>query len=464
MKPRHTNVIVIVADDLGYGDIAAFGNPIVQTPNLDRMAAEGVTLTQHYSASPICAPARAALLTGRYNHRTGAVDVPSNRGLDRISLSETTVADLFKAAGYATGMVGKWHNGVHAIRYHPNARGFDEFAGFLNGGMDYWQWILDYNGTPKPADGRYLTDVFSDEAVEFVQRHHEEPFFLYLAYNAPHAPLQVPGEVLEHYQSVGLTPAVSAIYAMIERMDSGIGRLREALESLGLLEDTLVVFTSDNGPAMGGEGNDCVDRYNGFFSGTKYDVLEGGIRVPAIVQWPAGLSQGSRCDALVHFMDWLPTLYGLTGHSLPDGLSLDGDDVMPLLRGEQDSVTRARYWQWNRYAPVARANAAMREGRWKLYWPPIPEASAKDPVDNVPYERFMLEAHTLMDIDPTLPPRNVPPPRAPRLFDLEIDPAEETDLSGTHPERVEEMQLRWDTWYENVMAEWRRASSGNGRG
>ncbi|MDP6064591.1 MAG: sulfatase-like hydrolase/transferase, partial [SAR202 cluster bacterium] len=232
MKPRHTNVIVIVADDLGYGDIAAFGNPIVQTPNLDRMAAEGVTLTQHYSASPICAPARAALLTGRYNHRTGAVDVPSNRGLDRISLSETTVADLFKAAGYATGMVGKWHNGVHAIRYHPNARGFDEFAGFLNGGMDYWQWILDYNGTPKPADGRYLTDVFSDEAVEFVQRHHEEPFFLYLAYNAPHAPLQVPGEVLEHYQSVGLTPAVSAIYAMIERMDSGIGRLREALESL----------------------------------------------------------------------------------------------------------------------------------------------------------------------------------------------------------------------------------------
>ena len=464
MRPKHTNVIVIVADDLGYGDIAAFGNPIVQTPNLDRMAAEGVTLTQHYSASPICAPARASLLTGRYNHRTGAVDVPSNRGLDRISLAETTVADLFKSAGYATGMVGKWHNGVHDMRYHPNARGFDEFTGFLNGGMDYWQWVLDYDGTPKPADGRYLTDVFSDEAVEFVQRHREEPFFLYLAYNAPHAPLQAPEELLERYQGIGLTPAVSALYAMIERMDEGIGRLRETLELLGLLEDTLVVFTSDNGPAMGGEGDDCVDRFNGPFSGTKYDVLEGGIRVPAIVQWPTGLSAGSRCTGLVHFTDWLPTLYGMIGHTLPEGLSLDGDDVMPLLRGEQGSVARARYWQWNRYAPVAHANAAMREGRWKLYWPPIPEASAKDPADNAPYERFMSEAHALMDVDATLPPRNVPLPGAPRLFDLETDLAEQTDLSGTYPERVEEMRQRWDAWFQGVMAEWSRASSSNRRG
>jgi len=456
------NVIVIVADDLGYGDIAAFGNSIVRTPNLDRMAAEGVTLTQHYSASPICAPARAALLTGRYNHRTGAVDVPSNRGLDRIALSETTVADLFRSAGYATGMVGKWHNGAHDMRYHPNARGFDEFAGFVNGGMDYWQWVLDYNGTPRPSDGRYLTDVFSEEAVGFVQRHRDEPFFLYLAYNVPHAPLQAPEELVERYRRSGeLTNAVSAIYAMIERMDVGIGQLHQALDTLGILDDTLVLFTSDNGPAMGGEGDDCADRYNGPFSGTKYDVLEGGIRVPAIVQWPAELPRGTRCDSLVHFVDWLPTLHGLTGRHVPEGLSLDGDDVLPLLRGEQGSeTTRARYWQWNRYEPVKHANAAMREGRWKLYWPPIPEASEKDPADNVPYERFMREAHTLMDIDTTRPLRSMPPPGAPRLFDLEADQAEETDLSGAHPQRVGEMRRRWDAWYEGVMADWRRTEGG----
>jgi arylsulfatase A-like enzyme len=277
--------------------------------------------------------------------------------------------------------------------------------------------------------------------------------------------LQAPEELLERYRRTGeLTTAVSAIYAMIERMDAGIGQLREALESLGLLDDTLVVFTSDNGPAMGGTGDDCTDRYNGPFSGTKYDVLEGGIRVPAIVRWPGGLQPGSRCDDLIHFTDWLPTLYGLTGHTLPEGLSFDGEDVLHLLRGEQGSEpARVRYWQWNRYAPVAHANAAMREGRWKLYWPPIPEASEKDPADNVPYERFMLEAHTVMDIDTTLPWRGVPPPGAPRLFDLEADLAEATDLSSAHPERVEEMRRRWDAWFEGVMAEWRRASpSGSG--
>ena len=160
LRDRRPNVILIVADDLGYGDLAIFGNPVVRTPHLDALARSGVLLSQHYSGSPICAPARASILTGRYNHRTGAVDVPSNRGLDRIALAEQTIADRFKSAGYATGMVGKWHNGVHDMRYHPNSRGFDEFAGFLNGGMDYWEWVLDYNGSPRPSDGRYLTDVF----------------------------------------------------------------------------------------------------------------------------------------------------------------------------------------------------------------------------------------------------------------------------------------------------------------
>jgi len=180
MGPK-PNIVFILADDLGYGDLGLFGNEIVRTPHLDALGREGVVLTQHYSASPLCAPARAALLTGRYNHRTGAVDVPSNRGLDRIALSEKTIGDIFGQAGYRTGMVGKWHNGLHDMRFHPNARGFSEFAGFLNGGMDYYQWVLDRNGSPEPSDGRYLTDVFTAEACDFIHRHREEPFLLYLA-------------------------------------------------------------------------------------------------------------------------------------------------------------------------------------------------------------------------------------------------------------------------------------------
>ncbi len=165
------NIVFILSDDQGYGDLGVYGNPDIDTPHLDEIARLGIRLDQHYSGAPLCAPARAALLTGRYHHRTGALSVEPNRGMDRIALRETTIADLFKAAGYATGMVGKWHNGLFDLRYHPRARGFDEFVGFLNGGMYYWNWILDRGGTPWRSDGRYLTDVFTDEAVAFLRRH-----------------------------------------------------------------------------------------------------------------------------------------------------------------------------------------------------------------------------------------------------------------------------------------------------
>ena len=224
MNPR-PNVVLILADDLGYGDLACFGNPLVRTPCLDQLCREGLSLTQHYSASPLCAPARAALLTGRYNHRLGAVDVPSNRGLDRIAPDERTVADEFSARGYVTGMVGKWHNGLHDPRHHPNAKGFQEFAGFLNGGMDYYQWVLDRNGQPEQFDGRHLTDVLTHEAMGFIRRHWQQPFFLYLAYNAPHAPLQAPEPLVAHYRQLGgLSEEVCCLYAMIEQMDAGIGQ------------------------------------------------------------------------------------------------------------------------------------------------------------------------------------------------------------------------------------------------
>ncbi len=455
MNSEHPNVVFILADDMGYGDMAHYGNQIIDTPNLDRLAEQGITLTQHYSASPLCAPARAALLTGRYNHRTGAVDVPSNRGLDRFALEETTVADVFSRAGYATGMVGKWHNGLHNMRYHPNNRGFDEFVGFLNGGMDYYNWSLDRNGNTERADGRYLTDVFSNEAVSFIDEHHDDPFFLYLAYNAPHGPLQAPDELIHKYRETGeVTEEVARLYAMIEAMDAGIGQVLNALSDHGLDDDTIVVFTSDNGPVLRGD----LDRYNGPFQGQKGQAWEGGIRVPALVRWPGRVQPGMESDEMMHFCDWLPTLASMANVALPNDLELDGYDATSLLRGEAGDIPDVRFWQRNRYEPMPRCNAAMRDGEWKLHWPMRQGGDDKDQADTAFYQHGLKgAAHWLMDIDPDLPHREMGPEPEVHLFNIADDPGEENDLSRKHPERVEEMQRRWDEWFEEVKSDWDRA-------
>jgi arylsulfatase A len=442
------NVLFILADDLGYGDLGHFGNAVVETPNLDALTRDGVTLTQHYSASPLCAPARAALLTGRYNHRTGAVDVASNRGLDRIDPSETTMADMFRGAGYATGMVGKWHNGLHDLRFHPNRRGFDAFLGFLNGGMDYWRWSVDRNGQTERSDGRYLTDVFSDEALRFVEAHAQEPFFLHLSYNAPHLPLQAPDELVSKYRGQGeLTEEVATLYAMVEAMDRGIGRVLAALEAQGLAQDTIVVFASDNGPVLRGG----FDRDNGPFRGAKGDAHEGGIRVPAIVRWPAGLPAGTHCEAMTHFCDWMPTLARMAGVAAPSTKPLDGTDIRERLRGRGAPAEERRFWQRNRYEPVARCNAAVREGPWKLLWPMRANAAAKDAEDTAFYRHGERgAAHWRMDIDLRLPERSIGAEPAPALFDVERDPAERFDRAAEQPERVARMTQAWDRWFENV--------------
>lgn len=454
------NVITVIADDLGWGDLGAFGNPLAQTPHLDRLAAGSVVFEQHYSASPMCAPARAGFLTGRFPHRTGAVDVPSNRGLDRIAPSEVTLADAFRAAGYATGMVGKWHNGAHDRRYHPRARGFDEVAGFLNGGMDYWDWVLDRGDTSEPADGRYLTDVFTEEAVRFVEAHRDRPFFLYLAYNAPHAPLQAPEADLEAFDGVDLNPAVRTLYAMVRRVDAGLGRLLSAVDALGLTDDTVVLVTSDNGPWLGSDRVADADgtvqswpmaRFNGPFAGGKQDVLEGGIRVPAILRVP-GL-HGARCRRAVHFCDWWPTLLGLAGVRRPGGPPVDGRDLSTHLTGRDDAGAPLA-WQWNRYRPAARCNGALRDGPWKLVWPWLDPARRKEPADNDPYVAGLTSAHRLMEVDATLPDRALPPPGAPRLYHLDDDPGESTDLAAQHPLRVARMVRRWDDWFADVSADW----------
>ena len=385
----------------------------------------------------------------------------SNRGLDRIQLSERTLGDAFLAAGYSTGMVGKWHNGLFDMRHHPNSRGFQEFAGFLNGGMGYYDWILDYNGTARHADGRYLTDVFTDEAVAFIERHRRDPFLLYLAYNAPHSPLEAPADTVRRYQEAGgANPAVATLYAMVEEMDRGVGRLLDALENRGLAENTVVVFSSDNGPWLGndrlGGQVHSMRRYNGPFRGMKQDVLEGGIRVPAIVRWPAGLPTGTECRHMVHFCDWLPTLVqAASGKSV--GLPPDGVDQLPALRGGAQRAEPKRFWQFNRYDPVPHCNLAMRDGDWKLYWPRIPEAMVKLQSDNGPYRRLFHEPHTEMPIDNPPVERTLSPPGDPELYHLGPDPRESQDLAQQHPARLARMIREAENWFDQVEGERRAA-------
>jgi len=196
---KKPNIVFILADDLGYGDLQCYGNPYIETPSINRLANEGVLLTHYYSPSPLCAPARAALLTGMYNHRTGGIDVSSNRGIDRIALSYKTMGDYLKEEGYATGMTGKWHSGLYDLQYHPNNRGFDHYFGFLNGIQDYWDWNLDLNGTNMPSDGRYLTDVITEGSIEFIEENKDNPFFLFISHHAPHIPYQAPDSLVEKY-------------------------------------------------------------------------------------------------------------------------------------------------------------------------------------------------------------------------------------------------------------------------
>ena len=442
------NIVVILADDMGYGDFSCFNDGASSTPVLDELVRTGTCLTQHYSASPVCAPARASFLTGRYPHRTGAIDTLEGRGLDRLRLGERTMGDLFAAAGYATGLVCKWHNGALDDRYHPNRRGFAEFAGFRGGWSDYWHWFMDRNGSVQPGDGRYLTDVLTDEAIAFVRRHRQEPFFLHLAYSAPHFPLQAPDDDVAPFLETGrFTGAVSRLYGMLRSMDRGIGRVLDELDN-----DTLVLFSSDNGPQFTGDGDDSSHRFNCGFRGAKLLVYEGGIRLPAVLRWPNGLPDGAcTVDALVHFTDWLPTLIAAAGIDLPPDLAVDGVDVLPVLRGESGHVPDVRFWQWNRYEPVGTCNAAMRDGRWKLVRPAIAEAMEVAPADLAidVAMKYNPAAVTAIDDGP-FPPRVVPPPPPSPLFDVAADPSEEHDLAASEPARVATMESALATWFADV--------------
>lgn len=466
------NVILIVADDLGYGDIGCFNEGRVNTPNLDRLVREGVTCRQHYAASPICAPSRAALLTGRYNHRTGAITQHEIHGLDRIALREVTLADRFKHAGYATGLVGKWHNGTFDRRFEPNARGFDEFLGFCGGWVDYFDYTLRVNDGTRRSDGSYMTDVLTEEALGFVDRHKAAPFFLHLAYSAPHSPFQAPGGMADPHLEKGLNRIVATTYAMIERMDEGIGRLLDKLDADGLTEQTIVLFTSDNGPAffnppyMLEPGEDTFnERFNAGLRGSKGWIYEGGIRVPMILRYPERVPAGTTNDNLIQFIDWVPTLMQLANLPEIDAPPLDGSDVSAALTGEPADLPDQQFWQWNFYMPCVGTNAAMREGRWKLVRPMMKGTRFFSPeLYATPRDAELSKAFVAADIahkkDPLsiqelvpVPQLRLPEPEPLELYDLAGDPGEQHDIAAQHPGRVTAMQAKLEDWFDRVEAD-----------
>jgi arylsulfatase A len=326
---------------------------------------------------------------------------------------------------------------------------------------DYYDWRLESGDRVQRADGRYLTDYWTDEAIEFLKRSPKDPFYLHLTYNAPHTPLQAPEEDLAVFRDRDdLSEAVKTLYAMIRRLDRNVGRLLENVDKLGLRENTLIVFSSDNGPQFGGSGDDCLDRFNCQLHGSKGSTYEGGIRVPAVVRWPAGLKQSDAGDnTFFHMCDWLPTLLSMAGVAPPKGLKLDGVDQTSALRGEDSSYKPKRCWQWNRYDPQIEYNAAIRDGDWKLVRPFVPEAFEVPDIKWLDVSMYEPEHFIENGIITDPAPEVILPPAPPvELYNLNDDPLEQNNLALQRPQRVQHMERDLHTWFEDVCNDLKKTS------
>ena len=402
------NFVVIVADDLGYGDLGSYGGTQVRTPALDRMAAEGVRLNEFYTPAPTCSPARSALLTGRHPLRTGVTRVFIPKEVQGLPPSETTIAEHLKQAGYRTACIGKWHLGGRP-RYRPQRHGFDEFFGVLYSHNMVWlkrlKWprleLFDGNRSiESPADIALLTRRYTHRAIQFLQRSGEAPFFLYLAYTMPHIPLAASAEFVGRslYGPYG---------DVLEELDASVGQLLAALDSLGLADDTYVFLTSDNGPWPGDAST--KGGSTGSLRGFKGTTWEGGLRVPLIARAPGRLPAGARRDGAATLMDLFPTISALAGLALEEGRAYDGRNILALLRGDDTAPERDLYFS-NRL----KINA-VRSGPWKLH----------------------LRERAL---GPEGRPRRSRAFDPPQLYHLAADPQERVDVARDHPAIVERLR------------------------
>jgi arylsulfatase A-like enzyme len=462
----------MLADDLGYGELGSYGQTRIRTPNLDQLAAEGMRFTQHYAGSPVCAPSRATLMTGlhtghtviRDNFEVGGYPDPDELGQMPLDSGTYTIGTMLQDAGYVTGAIGKWGMGGRLSTGQPRFQGFDYFFGYLDQQLahNFYPAHLWRNGDRVPLDnppfsphqrfqgddpsdpeqyrqyqgGEYSLDVMADDALAFLERHADEPFFLYLPFTVPHLALQVPDSSLVEYEGAfdedpylgnrGYLPhprPFSAYAGMISRMDAHIGRILAKLEELGLAENTVVLFSSDNGTTYTGGVDAEYFESTGGLRGLKGSVYEGGIRVPLIARWPGRIAPGSESDHVSAFWDMMPTFADLAGADAPD--DIDGISILPALLGdggqaEQDHL----YWE---YHGLWNGAQAVRMGRWK---------------------GVRLGGHN----DPDAPIE---------LYDLEADPGETTDLAQDHPDVVAEILRVMESRTESRLPRWNFAPGGD---
>jgi len=419
------NILLIVGDDMGYADVGFHGCKDIPTPNLDALAASGVRFTSGYVSGPYCSPTRAGMLTGRYQTRFGHEFNPDGAG-NGLPLTETTTADRLKAAGYATGLVGKWHLGAKP-EHHPLKRGFGEFYGFLGGAHSYVQSASMWRGTNPVTELDYTTDAFGREAVAFIEHHKREPWFLYLAFNAVHTPMQATDDRLAKF--VKESDEKRRTYdAMMLAMDEAIGRVREKLADSGLETNTLVFFIADNGgPVM--PGTSINASRNEPLRGGKRTTLEGGVRVPFLASWPGRLKPAVYAQPAIQ-LDLTATALAVAGVTPKPEWKLEGVDLMPYLLGEKSGVPHdALYWRFGE-------QWAIRAGDFKL----------------VQYDG---------NADSMTGKRNQPV-SAVKLYNLAKDVGETNDLAAAMPDKVKELEAKWNAWNaSNTKPRWGAAHTDN---
>ncbi len=413
------NVLLIVADDLGYADVGFQGCKDIPTPHLDALAKASVHCTNGYVSHPFCSPTRAGIMTGRYQHRFGHENNPAYLPEDiksGLPLDQITLPEILKTAGYTTGMVGKWHLGAHPS-LHPNKRGFDEFFGFIGGGHIYlpgaaggleYNVPIQFNGESRPFKG-YLTDMLGQEAAAFVNRHagKPQPWFLYLAFNAPHTPLSAPPELLEKFSSIA-DPSRRSYAAMVFALDQAVGRTIAVLASTGQRENTLIFFVSDNGgPDLSTKSSGKVAD-NTPLRGAKGQVYDGGIRVPFLISWPAKLKPATYAQPVIS-LDFMATAAAVTGAKVPQDRVIDSVNLLPHLMGENLASPHANLF-WRTNGPGG--NYAVREADFKLV------RIGKN---------------------------------APELYNLSTDIGESTNLAATNTAQVDKMVAALGEWEKGTI-------------
>ena len=401
---RRPNVVLVITDDQGYGDVAAHGNKVIQTPNLDWLHAHSTRLT-NFHVDPTCSPTRSALMTGRYSSRTGVWHTIMGRSLLRAD--EVTVADVFADSGYRTGIFGKWHLGDN-YPSRPQDRGFHETLCHGGGGVgnapdfwgnDYFDDTYWHNGVPKPFKG-YCTDVFFDNALKFIEANKDKPFFCYIPTNAPHGPYRVPERYADVYRKKGVRGGRANFYGMITTIDENMGRLYKKLTTLGIENDTILIFMTDNGTSAG-EAAGMRGR-----KGSEYD---GGHRVPFFIRWPGKLQEGRDVGRLSAHIDVLPTLAELCGLKKPEKVELDGASLVPLLTGEGKG--------WPDRTLIVHSQRIEHPQKWRK-------------------SAVMTERWRLVN--------------GKQLFDIQADPGQKKDVAAAHPDVVAKLRKAYDAWWDSL--------------